>query len=198
MIFFWLFIPTLCLSYTLVIIPDSQYYSAYYPELLSEQMDWCCTCQQKLDIVYITHVGDIVEHGNVNPQEWKNAYYPMSRVLNNSICQLNIGFTPGNHDVTLADSDPIDNYQEFLGNLAQWNFKESYPPNTNLNTYSLVDTPQGSKLLFLSILSDVTTTIEGTYEWADSILKTYPNRDAFISSHFILSDCDNYMDDHIY
>ena len=192
LIFKFLFITLVYCKFTIVIIPDSQYYAAYYPDILHAQFDWICNCQQSLNIAFASHVGDLIENGNHNELEWLNAYDAINGIQNNGICSIPFGFTNGNHDISLSDDVPFDLYDVYFGSDSDWIITGSFPNGTMRNSFTIFTTLDGEQFLFMHLQSDVSSPSNGSLIWADSILTQYSNITAFLTSHWILDDCSDY------
>jgi len=63
--------------FSLVIIPDTQYYSSSQnggtPAIFRSQTDWIVDNMGPLSLAFVAHVGDIVDHGDTYPAEWDSA-----------------------------------------------------------------------------------------------------------------------------
>src|SRR5262252_8938181 len=47
--------------FTVVVLPDTQYYAAAYPSLFDAQASWIVANKQALNIAFVVHEGDIVD-----------------------------------------------------------------------------------------------------------------------------------------
>jgi hypothetical protein len=81
-------------SWSLVILPDTQYYSQYYPELFLDQTKWIIANSNRYNIKYVLHLGDLVNSGIANSYEWSNA----SNALYLLDGRVPYAFCPGNHE----------------------------------------------------------------------------------------------------
>ena len=80
-------------SYTIVALPDTQYYSLSQPKLLRAQIDWIVRNRETRNIRFVVHLGDMV-HRNTEA-EWKvfrGAYEALDGKVPYSLA-------PGNHDL---------------------------------------------------------------------------------------------------
>jgi hypothetical protein len=84
-------------AFTMVALPDTQYYSESYPLRFTDQTQWAVNSKEDLNIVFLTHLGDIVDDGDYFKYQWINANNSMS-VLDG---ELPYGILPGNHDMDL-------------------------------------------------------------------------------------------------
>ena len=79
-------------------LPDTQIYSEKRPDLFFAQTNWIRQNRDKENIVFVTHVGDLVQSHGYKPSEWKVADEAMA-VLDGVVPY---GIAIGNHDY---DSD---------------------------------------------------------------------------------------------
>ena len=91
-------------DFTIIVLPDTQIYSKKFPSIFDTQINWIVENYQKLNIVYVAHVGDIVDDQSSTIQ-WINASKAMM-ILENVISEkfpdgIPYGVVPGNHDLLL-------------------------------------------------------------------------------------------------
>lgn len=55
-------------STTLIVLPDTQYYSQKYPQYFEAQTRWIASNASSRNIAYVLHVGDVTQHGATS--EW--------------------------------------------------------------------------------------------------------------------------------
>ena len=60
-------------DFTVVLLPDTQYYSQLYPENYLCQTRWIKERASADNIKFVIHLGDIVHNYNNIEQEWKAA-----------------------------------------------------------------------------------------------------------------------------
>ncbi|KKM00564.1 hypothetical protein LCGC14_1803150, partial [marine sediment metagenome] len=179
--------------FTIVILPDTQFYSSFYAEGFQEQTFWACECahDKKMNVIFVSQLGDLVHRGNKFEQDWKNAGKAMRNLLR---CNLAHGFLPGNHDTDnrmknpyhyFMKTFPLENYQH-----KEW-FGESFNHADMRNTFQLFDSPQGFfRFVFIHIeyLPD-TNESQSILDWASKVLDRYSDRTALLSTHEAGSDC---------
>ncbi|MFZ4775923.1 MAG: metallophosphoesterase [Terrimicrobiaceae bacterium] len=89
-------------DFTIVALPDTQFYSETYPKIAVAQTDWIVAHKEKLNIVYVAHLGDITNQGDDKPEQWPNAAAALYRLENPDTTGLPggipYGVVPGNHD----------------------------------------------------------------------------------------------------
>ena len=87
-------------SFTIIVLPDTQFYSHRSPDMFTSQTQWIVDNEDELNIVFVTHVGDIVyDYGESG--EWVNARAAMS-ILENA--KIPHGMCPGNHDGAMGST----------------------------------------------------------------------------------------------
>src|SRR5579859_3579973 len=59
-------------NFTVVVLPDTQYYSESYPAILNSQMQWIVNNASTLNIQLVLGLGDIVNNGG-SSTEWTTA-----------------------------------------------------------------------------------------------------------------------------
>lgn len=161
-------------EFTVVVLPDTQNYSMAYPGIFTTQTDWLVDKKESLNIVFVTHEGDIVEtHNSVT--EWENANASMS-VLDGVIPY---GVLPGNHD------QPTGYYNAYFS----YTRCESEPwygghyGDTNDNNFQLISAG-GMDFIIIHLRCDPP---ESALDWADVVLDSYPDRRAIITTHTIMN-----------
>jgi hypothetical protein len=80
--------------FTIVMLPDTQHYSRKYSDLFMAQTQWIKANRDKENMVFVTHVGDVVNDRKKNTNEWVIAQQAMS-VLDGVVPW---GVAIGNHD----------------------------------------------------------------------------------------------------
>ena len=180
--------------FTIVALPDTQFYSKSYPATFTAQTQWIKDNTISKNIVFTIHLGDITDsqHNSSEPvkAEWTNAKNAMD-LLNG----LEYSVLPGNHDNFVKGK--IDN--TFFNSVFpctefekySW-YGGHYPPNGNENSYSLVDV-SGQKLLILSIgyfghLTQPTPELSMVFDWANAAIARYPERRVIVATHSMINE----------
>ena len=87
-------------EFSLVFLPDTQIYSAEYPELFTSQTQWIVNNRARFNIQAVLHVGDVVDANE--PRQWANADAAM-RLLD--AAEIPYLLAIGNHDYdTIGDA----------------------------------------------------------------------------------------------
>ncbi|MCD6393212.1 MAG: DNRLRE domain-containing protein, partial [Planctomycetes bacterium] len=177
-------------DFTIVVLPDTQYYSQNNPLIFDAQTQWIVQNAVADNIVFVTHEGDIVQNYDDQEQEWINARNSMS-ILDPGLLELPIpttdpvvpyGMALGNHDLPGAFYNQYFPYTRYEG--LEW--YGGHYGSDNINTYQLISAG-GMDLLILHLQYNPGSTItDPIIAWADGILKTYPDRMAIITTHAFL------------
>ena len=169
-------------NFTIIVLPDTQYYSQLYPRLYRNQTRWIATHADDLNIVDVIHEGDIVNrHGSL--LQWLRASLAMS-ILEDPIRTHRAGGIP--YSVLPGNMDqPTTTYNRFFG-IRRFEDKSYYGGHealTNDNNFVLFNT---STLRFI-VISLAYDPNADTLAWADDLLTTYADRRAIVVSHNLLS-----------
>lgn len=168
-------------NFTIIILPDTQFYSRSYPQYLYNQTHWIVTHKDALNIVYVAHEGDIIQTANATFQ-WLRASLAMLPLQSRGQTHLPDGIPysvlPGNHD------HPTRAYNRFFG---PWRFVArdyygGHHDDTNNNSYVLF-TAAGLDFIAISLEYDPSPAV---LDWAHGILQTYTSRRAILVTHDLL------------
>lgn len=173
-------------DFTIVVLPDTQYYSESFPAIYTAQTQWIMNNRAALNIVYVAHVGDIV---NVASQinQWNNANAAMS-ILETPVAGFPDGLpycpSVGNHDI--QSGGVTANFNTYFG-VSRFQGRGYYGGHfgsDNDNHYNLFSAG-GMDFIVISLEYD-TTPDQPVLDWADSLLKAHPNRRAIVASHYVV------------
>jgi hypothetical protein len=176
-------------AFTIVVLPDTQYYASSYPEIFEAQTTWIVANKAALDIAFVLHEGDIVDAGGV-ALEWERA----SRSLHRLDGVVPYFITPGNHDYANARREtPINDYFPVSGFAAWPWFKGTAEPDRIENNYGIVSTTAGFSFLVFAIEFGPRDQI---LEWVDRVLTENADLPAIIVTHaYLYNDGTRY--DHV-
>ncbi len=189
-------------DFTIVAIPDTQHYvddtnpndaDGDRALTFTQQTQWIVSSRPALNTVFVSHLGDITEHIDAQPNEWVKADASMD-VLDVASPPVPYGIAPGNHDMSSAGVSfyydqyfPVSrmsNYPWYGGFLGQNQFTPPDPiDRQNKNQYSLF-TAGGIDFVVIHLEYDMPTY---AVAWADKVLKAFPNRKAIIATHLFLN-----------
>lgn len=180
--------------FTVVVLPDTQAYSTNFPETFSAQTRWIAEHQDELNIVFVTHVGDVVNAAN-RPAEWEAAQAAYDWIEDAGVPH---GFSVGSHDFArygqtdhnvCSSFEHLDcDFTDFIENFGpqryegrDW-FVGSSP--SGKSTAQRVSAG-GLDLLFVHLPHD---TPRPEVEWAHEVLDANADALAHITTHRYLFD----------
>ncbi len=162
-------------NFTIVVLPDTQYYSDKYPWIFDNQTQWIIENKESRNIVFVTHLGDLVDNYE-SIEEWDNANTSMSKLDGD----LPFGVLPGNHDGAESGGDLI-NYNNYFGfdrfNNESW-YGGAYQ-NINTNNYQLFSAGGDDYLIFHIQFNPS----DDILFWASNVIDQYPSRRVIVSTH---------------
>ena len=176
-------------TFTVVGLPDTQVYSELYPEIFESQTAWVIEQRFLRDIRFVTHYGDIVNHGD-QLMEWLIGDAAMAYLDAND---LPYGVSAGNHDIT-ASGSPFDsyipeNYLEFFG-PARFQGKPWYIGSSpsGMSSYQMIS---GGGLDFLMLSIECDTPVRELV-WAQGILDRSRHLPVLLTTHRYLQDAEDF------
>ena len=87
--------------FTVVLIPDTQYYSEKHPKIYLAQTEWIKKRAKPDNIKFAIHLGDIVQNDTI--EEWKIA--DRAHKIIDGIVPYSM--VPGNHDMAHENGSPV-------------------------------------------------------------------------------------------
>ena len=169
-------------NFTIIALPDTQYYASYYPAIFTSQTQWIVSHKDALNIVYVTGEGDITDVGTQDIQ-WRHAdaAYILLEDPVTTHYPYGIPYTipPGNHD------QPTTLFNQYFG-VSRFTGRDYYGGHyltTNNNHYILFNA-SGMSLIAIGLDYNPSTAV---LNWADDLLQTYSNRRAIVIEHCILN-----------
>ena len=160
-------------NFTIVVLPDTQFYSAKYPWIFENQTLWIIQNVESMNILFVSHVGDLVQNWD-RIDEWEHA--------NASISILD-GFVPwavlpGNHDGFYGG---LENYNKYFGyeRFVEESWYGDAYLNNNTNSFQLFQSGRDDYLMF-HLQYDPS---ENVLSWADDIISRYPRAKVIITTH---------------
>ena len=181
--------PSLAQRFVVIGIPDTQNYSEFYPAIFHQQTQWIVDQQVALNIRFVSHYGDLVNHGD-RLAEWANADAAMRTLDLSGVPQ---GVLAGNHDVTpsgVAGSEFIPaNYLAYFGpqRYAHQPWFGGASPS-GLSTWQ-VFSASGAEFLGLSLVVDPPV---AELVWAQGVLDAHRDKLVLVTTHRYLQDAEDY------
>lgn len=168
-------------TFTVVVLPDTQNYLNHsFPgreRYAADQIEWVVAQRADRDIVFASHVGDVVENGQ-SQREWDLAR-PLLDALHDS--GVPFGVAPGNHDLLESGVGPA--YTSVLPASRfsddPW-YRGSH--DDNLNSYQVLSHGD-DELLFLHVRYLGYGSIDETLAWARDVLADHPEHLVFVTTH---------------
>lgn len=175
-------------SFSIVVLPDTQKYSESNPELFCKQTLWIVDNIQRQNIVFVSHVGDIVDGWKFKKKQWEVASECM-QILDGKIPY---GIVPGNHDTETGSRDSgLTTYDTYFP-ASRYNEHNWYKGNRkyNANSYQVLKI-WGIEFVFLHLEIEPS---DNTIKWANEIVAKYPNAYITVTTHKYLPDVGNARD----
>jgi len=165
-------------SFSIVLLPDTQIYSRYYPDIYYNQTEWIVDHRDEYNIEFVLHEGDITNNNN-HPQ-WLNASRAMY-LLNDTVPYT---LNPGNHD--LGPNGNAVNRNTYLndyfpsGPIENWgSWGGAFENGHQENTYHLFSAG-GRKWLVMALEF---APRDAVLEWANEVVDMFPDRLVLVVTH---------------
>ena len=188
-------------DFSVIILPDTQYYVSNRHggnrHMFNTQIDWIVENRESLNIAFVLHLGDIVENGDImrgsdapNLLEWAYAADAMYRLEDPETTGLPegipYGVVVGNHDQEPLNDPDGDTYyyNRFFGyeHCKDKSYYGGHYGDNNDNYYQLYEI---GSYKFIGISLEYRTTADAAIlQWADDLLKSYPDRRGIINTHY--------------
>ena len=175
--------------FSIIGLPDTQNYSESYPEIYAGQTNWVVERIRALDIRFVTHFGDIVQHADLE-EEWLDADEAMLVLDAAGVPQ---GVTSGNHDITAngisGESYIPENYLFYFGpdRYVGRSFFQGASA-TGMSTWQVFD---GGDRDFVG-LSVECETPPSELAWAQGVLDRHRDKAVVFTTHRYLQDAEDY------
>ena len=186
-------------NFAIVPIPDTQFYTGQINggnnSIFKSQANWILSNKNALNIKYLTHLGDCVQNGDAAfaEIEWMRADTSMAIIEDPVSTQLPFGIpygiSVGNHDQSpIGNASGTTNlFNQYFGvnRFAGRDYYGGHYGTNNDNNYQFFSAG-GMDFIAINLEYDPLSDSQ-VLDWADNLLKAYPNRKAIISSHYILT-----------
>jgi hypothetical protein len=162
---------------TVVVLPDTQFYAAAYPEIFAAQTKWIADHRNSANLVAVLHEGDVVDN-TTSSDQWQ--------VASDSFAALD-GVIPylvpaGNHDESSDRQGLMDQFfPASRSNQFPW-FGGTFEPNKTENSFAVVfigDTPW----LLLALEFGPRNAV---VSWANQVLRNNAEKPAILVTHAYL------------
>lgn len=170
-------------TWTLVVLPDTQYYAKTHPDVFTRQTEWIVRNREAHNILFVAHEGDVTA-GNL-PEQWQVARDAMS-VLNRA--GIPYALLPGNHDLgekgktTTRDTFMNDYFKaaDYQNSVKYGLFEEGKMENS----WHAISTPTG-KFLLLALEFGPR---DAVLEWANKVTEQHPDHKVIVVTHAYLQN----------
>jgi len=170
-------------EFTIIALPDTQFYSRWYPEIAMSQTRWIAANRNALNIKFVLGLGDIVDGGGETFQ-WQRADASIDVLDAAGIPYL---LVPGNHDYD--SNDPENRTHTTYYN--RWFGRTRYEPYawhkgsfgaTNENHYAIY---QAGGREWLVIGMEYYPR-DAVIAWAADVIEQHPNSAVILTTHSYL------------
>ncbi len=161
--------------FSIIVLPDTQYYSDSHSWIFENQTKWIIENIESMNIVFVTHLGDIVDHW-WSIEEWDVANTSMSMLDDN----VPFGVLPGNHDGAENRND-LANYNTYFGfdRFSNESWYGGAYQNINSNNYQFFSAGEDDFLIFHLQYNPS----DEVLSWASGVIDKYPRRRVIVSTH---------------
>jgi Carboxypeptidase regulatory-like domain/Calcineurin-like phosphoesterase len=174
-------------DFTVVVLPDPQNETQFFPQALDSQMQWIVNNRQAQNIQMVLTAGDNVNDG-ASTTQMQNLDAAFRLLDNAGIPYL---LAVGNHDYngfTPKISRSLSGFNQWFGPgrySSKAFFGGNFPSGSNANSYDVV-TINGKQVLFMALEYRPTS---ASLDWADSILSANADKEAIVVDHsFVLKN----------
>jgi hypothetical protein len=181
------------LPYSVVVLPDTQYYASNFPEFFDVQTAWIVSEHAAGNVAFVLHEGDIVDDDTAT--QWMRAYHSL-HMLDGVVPYV---LSAGNHDYCCAGwpsdrTTMINAYFPVSTFEGLPSFKGTFEPGRIDNSAHLFDVPGGAgRWLVISLEFGPRDTV---LAWANDVARLYADTPAMVVTHAYLYD-DNTRYDHV-
>lgn len=166
-------------SFTVVLLPDTQFYSLIDPATYAKQTEWIVAHRDALNIKFVIHLGDITDQNTA--AEWAGARAAQAKLDSAGIPYSVI---PGNHDYPdvgrYRKRDPAMFNATFPpSNFAAKSWYGGHYGGGNENSYAFFEDGDAK---FIGVALEWAPR-KDVMCWANKILREHPERRAIVSTH---------------
>ena len=185
-------------DFTLVALPDTQFYTAErfggVKEMFFAQTEWIITNRIARNIPYVAHLGDISDSGDIksgvaNTTEWRNATNAMYRLENSIRTSLPYGvpygMAVGNHDEEpIGDANGTTTFFNQYFGVPHFTGRSYYAGHYGADNGNHFDFFSAGGLDFIVLYFKFDTNANpDVLAWGNDVLRTNANRRAIVVTH---------------
>ena len=170
-------------DFTVAVLPDTQHYAQKFPETFHAQTTWIAANAVREKIIFVSHVGDIVESGGDSRKEWQVAKSALTRLHG----KVPFGVVAGNHDADIVGNRSTDYamYREFCGRTLLRDIPTLVALSEDECSSVHKVTAAGMAFLSIHIEPDVRA---ATINWALEQMDKHPGLPVMLTTHNYLND----------
>lgn len=165
-------------SWTLVIMPDTQYYQGADANVFTSQTQWIRDNVTTRNIAYVLQEGDLTNGNTVS--QWQNARSAMDLIQG----VVPYAIVPGNHDCTGDRSSLLSTYFPASQARTMPTFGGTFETDNMNNSYHLFSAGGRDWI----VIAMEWAPRDAVLTWANGLLDLYPNRYAIFLTHAYLYD----------
>ncbi len=171
--------------FTIVALPDTQYYSASYPYIFEAQTQWIVDNRDAMNIAYVAHLGDIVDSAN-QLYQWENADAAIS--ILETVPGLAYGLAVGNHDMWPGwDPDGTEFFNMYFPVTRYEGVVPWYGGHFGADNDNHFILFSGGGIDFVAVHFEYDESANpAVLAWANDVLQTHSHRLAIVVSHCII------------
>ncbi len=183
-------------DFTLVALPDTQEYTRNGTGIFGIQTQWIVDQQSAQNIVFVCHLGDVVDDSDV-PSQWDIANVAMSKLEPPGIPY---GISVGNCDEDNYGLPPDTTYFNRYFPASRFAGRPYYGGaynGDNANSYQLFSA-SGLDFIVIHLKYNLTYSsdqAQAILNWTDNLLHTYSTRRAIVINHDLLDTNNNFSAD---
>lgn len=175
-------------GWTIVVLPDTQYYARSHPHTFIAQTRWLRAQKDVLDLQVVLHVGDITDDNG--PAQWQVARAAFDELEG----EVPYVLAPGNHDIGEGGSARtrdtlLHEYFPVRDAMARPSFGGLFESERLDNSWHVIETPSGPWL----VLALEFGPRDDVVAWADEVLAAHADVPTIVVTHaYLYSDDTRY------
>lgn len=174
--------------FSIVVLPDTQMYTAYNsprnrPGIFESQTRWIVEQRDNENIVFVSHVGDVVNNGSAHSIEWERADSAMGRLHG----RVPYAVVPGNHDLNRVGSRS-SGVSAFVKRYGRGRYSGmSWYGGSSSNQVNHFQRFQAGSWTFLHLALDLEAP-NSALEWAQQVINANRGLPTIVSTHSYQND----------
>jgi 3',5'-cyclic AMP phosphodiesterase CpdA len=172
-------------SWSIVVLPDTQYYAQLYPSTFVAQLAWIARSAQSLNLQFVVHLGDVTETSD--PSEWQVARTSFDAIEG----MVPYMILPGNHDY-VRDAKRVSPLSRWFpaSALQPPSVAGLFEPGLVDNSYQTMAVGQ-ERWLLLGLEWGPRDVV---LDWANQVIANHPDHQVLIATHAYLNNNDARFD----